>query len=102
FEKIEMEEFYRAVNKVQPSRIRIDADEVTYNLHVILRYELERQLFEDKLALRDLPEAWSALTKEYLGVDIRNDAEGVLQDVHWSEGLFGYFTTCSTGNNLSA
>jgi carboxypeptidase Taq len=102
FEKVEMEEFYRAVNKVQPSRIRIDADEVTYNLHVILRYELERQIFEDKLALRDLPEAWGALTKEYLGVDIRNDAEGVLQDVHWSEGLFGYFPTYALGNILSA
>ena len=102
FDGIEMEEFYRAVNKVQPSRIRIDADEVTYNLHVILRYELEREIFEEKLALRDLPEAWNARSREYLGIDIRNDAEGVLQDVHWSEGLFGYFPTYSLGNILSA
>ncbi|HET9659638.1 MAG TPA: carboxypeptidase M32 [Thermomicrobiales bacterium] len=95
------EEFYRAVNKMQPSLIRVEADELTYGLHIILRYELERDLFEGRLQAADLPEVWNARMKEYLGVDVPDDASGVLQDVHWSEGLFGYFPDYLLGTVLS-
>lgn len=95
------EGFYRAVNKMQPSLIRVEADELTYGLHIILRYELERDLFEGRLQAADLPEAWNARMKAYLGVDVPNDAMGVLQDVHWSEGLFGYFPDYLLGTVLS-
>jgi len=95
------EEFYRAVNKMQPSFIRVEADELTYGLHIILRYELERDLFEGRLEAKDLPEVWNARMKEYLGVDVPDDAHGVLQDVHWSEGLFGYFPDYLLGTVLS-
>jgi len=98
---IEEEAFYRAVNKVQPSLIRIDADEVTYNMHIILRFELEQELIEDRLALRDLPAAWNARMDDYLGVAVPDDARGVLQDMHWAGGSFGYFPTCALGNVIS-
>ncbi len=102
FKQVDAETFYRAVNKVQPSFIRVEADEATYNLHIILRFELEQQMLEGHLALRDLPEAWNARMKDYLGVDVPNDAAGVLQDVHWSSSLIGYFPTYSLGNIMSA
>jgi carboxypeptidase Taq len=95
------EDFYRAVNKMQPSFIRVEADELTYGLHIILRYELERDIFEGRLEARDLPEVWNARIKEYLGVEVSNDAQGVLQDVHWSVGLFGYFPDYLLGSVLS-
>jgi carboxypeptidase Taq len=95
------EPFYRAVNKVKPSLIRIDADEVTYNLHIILRFELEQELIENRLALRDLPEAWNARMNEYLHVDVPDDGHGVLQDMHWAGGSIGYFPTYSLGNVVS-
>ncbi len=95
------EDFYRAVNKMHPSFIRVEADELTYGLHIILRYELERDIFEGRLEAEDLPEVWNARMKEYLGVDVPNDAMGVLQDVHWSEGLFGYFPDYLLGSVLS-
>ena len=98
---VDEEEFYRAVNKVQPSLIRIDADEVTYNLHIILRFELEQDLIEGRIAVADLPEAWNARMKEYLGVDVPDDAHGVLQDMHWAGGGFGYFPTYALGNVIS-
>ena len=98
---IDEESFYRAVNKVQPSLIRIDADEVTYNLHIILRFELEQELIEGRLAVADLPEAWNARMKEYLGIDVPDDARGVLQDMHWSGGSLGYFPTYALGNVMS-
>lgn len=101
FDTASPEEFYRAVNKMQPSFIRVEADELTYGLHIILRYELERDIFEGRIQARDLPEVWNARMKEYLGVDVPNDAEGVLQDVHWSEGLFGYFPDYLLGSVLS-
>jgi carboxypeptidase Taq len=101
FDASSPEEFYRAVNKMQPSLIRVEADELTYGLHIILRYELERDLFEGRLQAADLPGAWNARMKEYLGVDVPNDAMGVLQDVHWSEGLFGYFPDYLLGTVLS-
>ena len=98
---VDEEAFYRAVNKVQPSLIRIDADEVTYNLHIILRFELEQDLIEGRLAVADLPEAWNARMHEYLGLDVPDDAHGVLQDMHWAAGGFGYFPTYALGNVIS-
>ena len=98
---VDLETFYGAVNKVQPSFIRVEADEVTYNLHIILRFELEQEIMGGSIAPADLPEAWNARMKEYLGVDVPNDAQGVLQDVHWSFGGFGYFPTYSLGNVVS-
>src|SRR5262249_5794119 len=99
---VEVEEFYRAVNKVQPSFIRVEADEVTYNLHIILRFELEQEIMAGDVALEELPEAWNSRMQEYLGIEVPNDANGVLQDVHWSFGGFGYFPTYSLGNVVSA
>lgn len=95
------EAFYRAVNKVEPSFIRVEADEVTYNLHVLVRFEIESDLLMGKLAFKDVPEAWNAKMQAYLGITPRNDSEGCLQDVHWSEGLIGYFPTYTLGNLLS-
>lgn len=96
-----MEDFYRGINKVQPSLIRVEADEATYNLHVMLRLEVEIALMEGSLAVADLPEAWNTRMQEYLGVSPANDAQGVLQDVHWSSGLIGYFPTYALGNLIS-
>ena len=96
------DEFYRALNVVKPSLIRVEADEVTYNLHVALRFEIERGLIEGRLAVKDLPEIWNAKMREYLGVEVPNDGAGVLQDVHWSAGLFGYFPSYALGNLYSA
>jgi carboxypeptidase Taq len=98
---VEVDEFYRAVNKIEPSFIRVDADQVTYNMHVILRFELEQDIVSGSVALEDLPEAWNAKMKEYLGVDVPDDRLGVLQDVHWSGGGLGYFPTYSLGNVIS-
>ena len=98
---VELETFFRAINRVHPSLIRIHADEVTYNLHVILRFELEQDIVNGRLELRDLPEIWNERMHEYLGVDVPNDAEGVLQDMHWSSGSIGYFSTYSLGNVMS-
>jgi carboxypeptidase Taq len=98
---VDEEAFYRAVNKVQPSLIRIDADEVTYNMHIILRFELEQDLIDNRLAVPDLPEAWNARMDQYLGVDVPDDARGVLQDMHWSGGALGYFPTYALGNVIS-
>ncbi|GDX39903.1 carboxypeptidase M32 [Armatimonadota bacterium] len=96
------EGFYRAVNKVEPSFIRVEADEVTYNLHILLRFEMECELLTGKLAFKDVPEAWNAKMTEYLGITPSTDSEGCLQDVHWSEGLIGYFPTYTLGNLISA
>jgi carboxypeptidase Taq len=95
------ESFYRAVNKMEPSLIRVEADEVTYNLHVILRFELEQELLAGTIDLRELPGQWNARMREYLGVEVPDDAHGVLQDVHWSGGVFGYFPTYTLGNVMS-
>jgi len=101
FGNVAAETFYAAINKVQPSLIRVEADEATYNLHIILRFELEQEIIAGQIALKDVPEAWNARMKAYLGVDVPNDAQGVLQDIHWSSGLFGYFPTYSLGNIVS-
>lgn len=98
---IPLDKFYAAVNKVEPSFIRVEADEVTYNLHVLIRFELEVDILEGRLNLKDLPEAWNSKYEDYLGIVPKNDAEGCLQDVHWSAGLIGYFPTYSMGNLLS-
>jgi carboxypeptidase Taq len=98
----DLEAFYRAINDVRPSEIRVEADELTYNLHILLRFELEVSLLEGSLSVADLPAAWNAKTEEYLGLTPQDDAHGVLQDVHWSAGLFGYFPTYTIGNVLSA
>jgi carboxypeptidase Taq len=95
------EDFYRAVNRVSASFIRVEADELTYSLHVILRFELERDLLAGRLRAADLPEAWGAKMKDSLGIVPPDDARGVLQDVHWSEGLIGYFPTYAIGNAIS-
>lgn len=92
------EDFYRAVNLVEPSLIRIEADEVSYSLHIILRFELERELFSGRLDPAELPALWRKKMKELLGVEPETDAEGVLQDVHWSIGYFGYFPSYALGN----
>jgi carboxypeptidase Taq len=97
-----LKNFYKAINKVQPSFIRVNADEATYNLHVMLRLELEIALVEGSVAIKDLPALWNSKMNEYLGITPRNDAEGVLQDVHWSYGSIGYFSTYSLGNLVSA
>lgn len=102
FLRVDTETFYRAVNKVQPSFIRVEADEATYGLHIIVRFELEQEIMEGKLALKDVPEAWNARMKQYLGVDVPNDAQGCLQDVHWSAGLVGYFPTYQLGNIIAS
>jgi len=92
---------YRAVNKIQPSYIRVEADEATYGLHIVLRFELEQELIEGRLAVADLPEAWNSRFKEYFGLDVPDDSFGVLQDVHWSAGLVGYFPTYALGNLIA-
>jgi carboxypeptidase Taq len=92
------EALYRAANAVQPSLIRVDADEVSYSLHIILRFELEQALFSGELAPQDLPKVWRSRMKEIIGVEPDTDADGVLQDVHWSMGAFGYFPSYALGN----
>ncbi|MGI8403281.1 MAG: carboxypeptidase M32 [Thermomicrobiales bacterium] len=98
FDEVGPDDIYRAVNKLGPSLIRIEADELTYNLHIILRYELERDIFANRVALADLPEAWNEKMRTYFGIDVPNNSVGVLQDVHWGSGLFGYFPTYALGN----
>jgi len=95
---VPVETFYKAINEVKPSLIRIEADELTYNLHIMIRYEIEKMLFNENVKVSDLPEIWNAKYKEYLGVVPANNGEGVLQDVHWSGGGFGYFPSYSLGN----
>ncbi len=97
-----LETYYRAINKVQPSLIRIEADEVSYNLHIILRFEIELGVLNGDIAIQDLPEAWNAKFQEYLGLTPPNNTLGVLQDIHWSWGLIGHFTSYALGNIISA
>jgi carboxypeptidase Taq len=96
------EDFYLAINKVQPSYIRVEADELTYNFHIILRFELEQAMLNGELAAKDLPEAWNAKMEELLGVVPPTDSEGCLQDVHWTRPGFGYFPTYALGNLYAA
>lgn len=93
---------YLAINSVSKNPIRVDSDEVTYNLHIVIRFEIEKRLFDGSLSISDLPQAWNALYKELLNIDPKDDAEGVLQDVHWSDASFGYFPSYCLGNMLAA
>ena len=98
---VELDDFYRGVNRVEPGLIRVEADEVTYSLHIILRFELEQRLVDGTLSLEELPEAWNARMADFLGVDVPDDLRGVLQDVHWTRASYGYFPTYALGNVLS-
>ncbi|NBC16524.1 MAG: carboxypeptidase M32 [Bacteroidetes bacterium] len=98
---VALDAFYRAINRVEPSLIRVEADEVTYNLHIMLRFELEQAMVEQRVAVDDLPALWNAKMDEYLGLRPETDAEGVLQDIHWSLGAIGYFPTYALGNLMS-
>jgi carboxypeptidase Taq len=99
--RVEVDRFLAGINRVQPSLIRIKADEVTYGMHVILRFELEQDLINGRVAVRDLPTVWNERMHEYLGVDVPNDAQGVLQDTHWASGHIGYFSTYLLGTVMS-
>ena len=96
------EQIHQAINRVERSFIRVEADECTYNLHVILRFEIELALIEGDLQVSDIPELWNTKIKRYLGLDVPNDALGCLQDIHWSHGAFGYFPTYALGNLYAA
>lgn len=102
FDQVSLEDFYRAINVAGPSLIRIEADEMTYALHIILRYEIEKELINGTIQVKDLPQIWNDKMEEYLGIRPNNDAEGVLQDVHWAGGAFGYFPSYALGYIYSA
>jgi carboxypeptidase Taq len=95
---VELGKFVHAINKVESSKIRVEADEVTYGLHIIIRFEMERDLLSEKLAIDELPQVWNEKYREYLGVEIEHDSEGVMQDTHWAGGAFGYFPSYALGN----
>lgn len=99
---VSLDAFYSAINEVKPSLIRVEADEVTYNLHILIRFELERALLDGELSPADAPGAWNEKYRRYLGIEPPSDADGVLQDVHWSAGLIGYFPTYALGNLYAA
>jgi carboxypeptidase Taq len=99
---VTIEQFYSGVNKVQPSLIRTEADELTYHLHIMIRYEIEKMLIEGSIFAKDIPAYWKELYQKYLGVTVPNDVQGCLQDVHWSHGSFGYFSTYSIGSLYAA
>ena len=98
---ISLDQFIKAVNKAVPGPIRTEADELTYSLHILIRYELEKEIFEDKISIRDLPLRWREKYKEYLGLEPENDTEGILQDIHWANGSFGYFPSYALGTAIS-
>jgi carboxypeptidase Taq len=98
---VSLDAFLAAINRAEPGLIRVEADETTYSLHIILRFELEQRLIDGSLAPKDLPEAWNAAMKDLLGVDVPDDTNGVLQDTHWSSGGIGYFPTYALGNVIS-
>lgn len=100
--KVSREQFVEAVNKVEPGLIRIEADELTYSLHIMIRYEIEKMIVEEDIDLEELPEIWAGKYEEYLGIRPENPSEGVLQDIHWSQGLFGYFPSYALGNAFGA
>lgn len=97
FDHVSIDDFYRAINEVKPTFIRIEADEVTYPLHIIIRYEIEKALFNDEIEVKDLPEIWKKKYEDYLGIIPKSDRVGVLQDVHWAGGSFGYFPSYALG-----
>jgi carboxypeptidase Taq len=102
FSSVPLEDYYRAINESKPSLIRIEADELTYPLHIMIRYEIEKGLFNDEIEVKDLPQIWNEKYEQYLGVLPESDAEGVLQDVHWAGGSFGYFPSYALGYMYAA
>ncbi|MHA3963325.1 MAG: carboxypeptidase M32 [Candidatus Thorarchaeota archaeon SMTZ1-45] len=98
FPRVDEVDFIKAMNLVKPSLIRIEADEVTYSVHIIIRFEIERDLFSDKITVSELPQVWNEKYREYLGIDVPDDSKGVLQDTHWASGYFGYFPSYALGN----
>ena len=100
-DKVNSDQFLHLINKVKPSKIRIEADEVTYNLHIIIRYQIERALFENKIEVKELPDIWNQKYADLLGVEIKNDSEGIMQDTHWASGYYGYFPSYAIGNIYS-
>jgi carboxypeptidase Taq len=99
---VTLDAFHAAINEVTPSCIRVEADEVTYNLHIILRFEMERALIDGSLAVEDIPGVWNEKMKALVGIEPSNDREGCLQDIHWTLGTFGYFPTYTLGNLYAA
>ena len=99
---LDLDTIHRAVNNVEPSLIRVEADEATYNLHIMIRYEVEKALVNGDVKVNDLPQFWNSQMENYLGITPPDDAQGVLQDIHWSAGLIGYFATYSLGNLYAA
>ncbi len=97
-----VDSIYQAQNMVQPSFIRVESDETTYNLHIMLRFEIERAMVRGEIDVMDIPQIWNNKFKEYFGIDVHDDAHGCLQDVHWSFGLMGYFPTYTLGNLFCA
>jgi carboxypeptidase Taq len=95
---VSLDQFYGAINYVKPSYIRVEADEATYNLHILLRFELERALVKGDLKPKDVADEWNSRFEKYFGIKVDHDANGCLQDIHWSAGLIGYFPTYSLGN----
>jgi carboxypeptidase Taq len=102
FNKVTIDQFYKAINKVQPSLIRTEADEITYHFHVMIRYEIEKLLIEGTIVAKDIPTYWNKLYEKYLGLKVKDDVSGCLQDVHWSHGSFGYFATYTIGSLYAA
>ena len=102
FNGISDREFYEMANATKPSLIRLDADELTYSLHIMIRYEIEKLMFDGKITAKDIPEVWNKLYKDYLGIDVPNDKKGCLQDSHWSDGLIGYFPSYALGSAYAA
>jgi carboxypeptidase Taq len=99
--QVNLDSFVRAINAVKPSKIRVEADEVTYCLHIIIRFNIEKALFADDITVNELPQVWNQMYKDYLGIEIENDSEGVMQDTHWASGAFGYFPSYALGNIYS-
>jgi len=95
---VTLDKFVHAINQVKPSKIRVEADEVTYGLHIIIRFNIERDLFAGKITAKELPEIWNQSYKKYLGIKIENDSEGIMQDTHWASGYYGYFPSYALGN----
>ena len=99
---VDVDEFYRAINYAAPSLIRTQADELTYSFHVMIRYEIEKMIFDGDVDINELPKIWNDKYEEYLGVRPENDAEGIMQDVHWAGGMFGYFPSYALGSAIAA
>src|SRR5690606_13599841 len=99
---IKLDDFYKHINKSTTSLIRTEADELTYPIHIMIRYDIEKALFNNEIQVKDLPTVWNQKVKDYLGIDVPSDKEGVLQDVHWSGGMFGYFPTYALGSAYAA